>query len=306
MSRDLNQPPALDVRGVSHAFGENRVLHDVCFSLPAGQICGFVGPSGSGKSTLLRAILSTHPPDAGTVHVDGHLADRPSRDRGMVYQRYTLFPFKTALGNVTLGPLLDQTSLTRRLLAFWTVLDLKRRHRAEAAALLERVGLGDALHRYPSELSGGMQQRVAVAQALILKPSILLLDEPFGALDEATREDLQDMLLGFAQENRLARQENRRPPYTMLIVTHELNEALLVSERVIGLSQYWRWEDEGHQRNPGATIVYDRPAPVLELGTPRDPEQFRAQRQEIRDAVFEPDVRPGRWDYVDKPIAAAG
>jgi NitT/TauT family transport system ATP-binding protein len=133
-----------------------------------------------------------------------------------------------------------------------------------------------------------MCQRVAIAQALIMKPEILLLDEPFGALDEATREELQRMLLTLYLENQVAKQKGEKPPYTILIVTHELNEALYVGDRVLGLSQYWDWCDKGHATSPGATIVYDSIAPVYLPDEQRDFEALKAQREEIRRSVFDP------------------
>ena len=147
---------------------------------------------------------------------------------------------------------------------------------------MEKVGLAEAVKKYPSEMSGGMRQRVAIAQALIMEPRILLLDEPFGALDEATREELQLMLLHLYAENEEAVESGKEPPYTILIVTHELNEALYVSDRVIGLSQY---HEDGEN---GATIVYDRPAPVFRPTDPRDFEVFVKQREELRSFVFDP------------------
>ena len=163
-----------------------------------------------------------------------------------------------------------------------------QKHLEAADALLEKVGLGDAIHRYPHELSGGMRQRVAIAQALIMKPSILLLDEPFGALDEATREELQLLLLSLYEENCTAKANGEVPPYTILIVTHELTEALYVGDRVLGLSQYWDWKAAGLEASPGATIVYDKPAPVYAPGQIKRYEEFVTQREEIRRLVFEP------------------
>ena len=145
---------------------------------------------------------------------------------------------------------------------------------------------------YPAELSGGMRQRVAIAQAFILKPKIVLLDEPFGALDEATREDLQLMLLRFYQENLKAKQRGERPQYTIIIVTHELNEAIYVADRVIGLS---RFHTEGSQ---GAMVVYDRPCPVFHPDDPKDLSKFVEQREELRSAVFDPNYVKHHSKYV--------
>ncbi len=285
----------LHIDQVGHWFGDNKVLHQVELKVGRGQICAVVGPSGCGKSTLLRAIVGTHPSLAGKVVVTGAaggdmIVSAPGRDRGIVYQRYSLYPFLTAQENVAIGPILDRTSFAFRIFKHLEYRKLRAKLMDEAAELLERVSLGEAAERYPSELSGGMRQRVAIAQALIMKPEILLLDEPFGALDEATREDLQHLLLGLAAENRAAREAGEPPRHTIFIVTHELNEALYVGDRVLGLSQHWDWKAAGHTSSPGATIIYDKPAPVFRAGGERDMQSLRAQRQEIREVVFEPET----------------
>ena len=299
----------LQLRGVSHAFGPNKVLHDVNLDIVRGEIVGLVGPSGSGKSTLLNAILGTLCPTAGEVLVDGHPVDGPGRDRGIVYQRYTLFPYLTTLGNVAFGPMLDETKLWQRMLGMYRWSDLRKKHHVAAMAMLEKVGLAAAADRYPSELSGGMRQRVAVAQALVMRPSILLLDEPFGALDEATREELQSLLLGLYQENLAAKREGRKPPFTILIVTHELNEAMYVADRVVGLSQHWDWTADGIASCPGATIVYDKPAPVYAPDAERTFDDFLDERLLVRQVVFEPEPRRPRGEHVcfwDKVAAGEG
>ncbi|MEL7267782.1 MAG: ATP-binding cassette domain-containing protein, partial [Planctomycetota bacterium] len=205
---------------------------------------------------------------------------RPGRDVGIVYQHYTLYDFLTAKQNVAFGLKLDQTSIPYRLFNFPSWWKLRSEHQQQAVEFLQRVGLGDAVDRYPREMSGGMRQRVAIAQALIMRPKILLLDEPFGALDELTREELQLMLLNLYQENQMAKKNGEVPPFTILMVTHELNEAFYVSDRVLGLSQYHE-----HGEN-GATIVYDRPCPVYHPDDPRDFERFLEQREELRQVVF--------------------
>jgi NitT/TauT family transport system ATP-binding protein len=297
-------PLALHVQGVRHAFGSKRVLHDVNLQVPRGQFLSLVGPSGCGKSTLLRAVIGTHLPQEGRILVwrgastEGEPVTGPGRDRGIVYQHYSLFPFLTALENVAIGLMLDETSLPYRLFCWPAWRKIRKRHRAEATAMLERVKLQEALSLYPHEMSGGMRQRVALAQALIMKPEIILLDEPFGALDEATREDLQQLLLGLHDDNASASRRAGAVPYTLIIVTHELNEALLVGDRVVGLSQYWDWPAEQHPHCPGATIIYDRPAPIFKPSSAVELETFTQQRKEILKVVFDPASRFRRGQFI--------
>ncbi|MCR9291257.1 MAG: ATP-binding cassette domain-containing protein [bacterium] len=285
-------PTALEIRDLSHWFGDFRVLNHINLRIAAGQIVALVGPSGCGKSTLLKAILGTQPPSEGSVLVDGQEILAPSRRVGIVFQHYSLFDFLTAEANVAFGPKLDETSVAFRTFQFPQWRKLRKQHMQEAREFLERVKLAEACGKYPTELSGGMRQRVAIAQALILKPKILLLDEPFGALDEATRERLQMMLLGFYQENLLATKEGRTPEYTIVIVTHELNEAIYVANRVIGLS---RFHDDGDQ---GAMVVYDRPCPIFHPDDPKDLADFVEQREELRRAVFDPSYIKHHSKYV--------
>jgi len=295
---------ALHCQQVSHWFGPKRVLHEVEVQVPRGQFLSLVGPSGCGKSTLLRAILGTHRPHQGTIFVwppgnpDGVAVREPGPDRGIVYQQYSLYPFLTALENVAVGLMLDQTSFPFRIFQWpkWRL--LRKRHRAEAEAMLARVKLADALDLYPHEMSGGMRQRVALAQALIMKPEIILLDEPFGALDESTREDLQQLLLSLHEENVAKSRTGASPAYTLIIVTHELNEALLVGDRVVGLSQYWDWKCENHTSCPGATIIYDKTAPIFKTEHAAEREEFAHQREEIRRVVFDPAIPSKRTEHI--------
>jgi NitT/TauT family transport system ATP-binding protein len=292
----------LQCQGVSHWFGENKVLFDLNLEVQAGQFVGLVGPSGCGKSTLLRAILGTHPPHRGEILTlqNGRLAnaDRPGRDRGIVYQKYSLYPFLTALDNVALGLKLDQTTTAFRWFNWAGWAKKRREFRDRAGAFLEKVGLGQAMHLYPSQMSGGMQQRVAIAQALIMEPEIILLDEPFGALDEATREELQEMLLRLYEENAEVKAAGGKPPYTLIIVTHELNEAIRVGDRLVGLSQYWDWEADGHEHSPGATVVYDKAVPVFRPDERPEYELFDDIRREIRKYVYNPGVLQRRNEHV--------
>lgn len=296
----------LEVQHLSQAFGPKHVLCDVNLRIARGQIVSLVGPSGCGKSTLLRAILGTHPPSSGLVLMNGRPVAGPGRDRGIVYQRYSLFPNLTAEGNVALGPMLDESEFPSRWFRPYWYGELRKRHVAEAGRLLTKLKLDKALHQYPDQMSGGMCQRVAIAQALIMKPEILLLDEPFGALDEATREEMQQMLLDLYQENLAAQAAGKKPPYTILIITHELNEAMYVADRVLGLSQYWAWEEAGYKAPPGATIVYDHVSPVFRQDSETEAAAFVRQREKLRGVVFEPDPREPRdkhvlfWEQVER------
>jgi len=275
----------LSVENVCHQFGPKKVLYNVNLKIDAGEMVSFVGPSGCGKSTLLKDILGTQFPTSGEITVDSKKVEGPNRNVGIVYQHYSLYDFLTAQENVAFGLMLDQTSLfwpvnKSRFFNFFGWRKLRKTHLRQASELLEKLGLGAANNLYPNEMSGGMRQRVAIAQALIMKPKVLLLDEPFGALDEATREELQKMLLGFAQENLVAKKENKIPPHTIIMVTHELHEAIYVCDRVIGLSQYYIG---GHN---GATIIYDKPCPDFLSRKSEDLNLINAQKQDLRNVVF--------------------
>ena len=283
---------ALVVDDVHHWFGSKLVLGGVSFEVRAGQIVALIGPSGCGKSTLLRAVLGTHPPRKGTVLADGRPVSVPSRDVGIVYQNYSLYDFMTARENVAFGLKLDETSTPYRMFNMLSWWKLRKSHLKAADELLEKVQLRDAAKLYPSEMSGGMRQRVAIAQALIMKPKILLLDEPFGALDEATREELQLMLLRLYEENIDYIKRGEPAPYTIMMVTHELNEAIYVSDRILGLSQY---HSEGEK---GARIVYDKPAPVFNSTDNRDFAKFECQKDEIRQVVFDSEYNQHHKEFV--------
>ncbi|QNI51335.1 ABC-type nitrate/sulfonate/bicarbonate transport system/ ATPase component [Synechococcus sp. RS9915] len=196
------------VQNLSKQFGEKAVLEDINFSMQSGEFITFVGSSGCGKSTLLRLIAGLDHPSGGRIHVDGSPVGGPGPDRGMVFQKYSLYPWLTAADNVAFGMRLQGM----------TSADVRNR----TAYFLEVVGLQDAATKLPRELSGGMQQRVAIARALATNPSVLLLDEPFGALDLQIRETMQEFLLQLWQRSGL----------TVLLITHDVEEALVLAQRV--------------------------------------------------------------------------
>lgn len=194
----------------SFGYGAARkeVLHDVSFAVNSGEFVALVGSSGSGKSTVMRLIAGLEQPSAGAISIDGRPVTAPGSDRGMVFQKYSLYPWLTAAQNVAFG------------------MELQGRSRPEirerTAYFLEVVGLADAARRLPRELSGGMQQRIAIARALAAEPQVLLLDEPFGALDIQIRESMQEFLRDLWQRTGL----------TALLITHDLEEALLLAGTV--------------------------------------------------------------------------
>lgn len=196
------------VQNLCKRFGDKTVLEDINFSIQSGEFVTFVGSSGCGKSTLLRLIAGLDHPSGGRIQVDGSPVEGPGPDRGMVFQKYSLYPWLNAADNVAFGMRLQGM----------TSADVRDR----TAYFLEVVGLRDAATKLPRELSGGMQQRVAIARALATNPSVLLLDEPFGALDLQNRETMQDFLHKLWQRTGL----------TVLLITHDVEEALVLAQRV--------------------------------------------------------------------------
>jgi NitT/TauT family transport system ATP-binding protein len=230
-------------RNVAVEYGDKVVLENVRLRIEEGAFVSVVGPSGAGKSTFLRLVLGQEAPTRGRIELDDKkLRPEPGRDRGVVFQRYSVFPHLNALDNVTFG--LDcQGSMFRGRLT-----GAKRAAaRQQAAAMLEQVGLGHALEVYPAQLSGGMQQRLAIAQALIMRPRILLLDEPFGALDPGVRLDMHVLITELW----------RRHGLTILMVTHDIKEAFKLGTRVLALDK--RRHDPQAPNRYGSTVVYDFP-----------------------------------------------
>jgi NitT/TauT family transport system ATP-binding protein len=254
----LERPPKLVVRGLVKRYtgrGEEVVALDgIDLDVDAGGFVSLVGMSGCGKSTLLNIVAGLDLPTEGTVRVDGDDIVGPGPDRGVVFQAYSLFPWRTVADNVAFG--LECLRVGRA----------ERRERV--ADMLGVVGLTEFADRLPRELSGGMRQRVAIARALVTEPDLLLLDEPFGALDTQTRQSLHEFL----------RQVWHRTGATVLMVTHDVGEAVYLSERVVVLSS-----------RPGRVAdVVDVP-----FGRSRGPDVRRDQRfldieDEIGDLLRQP------------------
>jgi NitT/TauT family transport system ATP-binding protein len=245
---------ALSFCNVWVEYGEQVVLERINLEIAAGAFMSIVGPSGAGKSTFLRLVLGQERPSRGTITIGGKpLPPEPRPDRGVVFQRYSVFPHLTVLRNVLVGLEFEQSPILARLTG------APRRRAIEASdALIEAVGLTAHRDKYPSALSGGMQQRLAIAQALARKPQVLLLDEPFGALDPGTRAQMHALIKPLWRERGM----------TVIMVTHDIKEAFALGTRLIALN-HTRVDPQAPGRY-GASITYDfdlnRDTPVPVLG----------------------------------------
>ncbi|MBU0726501.1 MAG: ABC transporter ATP-binding protein [Alphaproteobacteria bacterium] len=252
----------LEISGVSRLFagakgGDVQALKPIDFTVADGEFVALLGPSGCGKSTLLRLVAGLDAPSTGSIALDGRPVTGPSPERGMVFQQPALYPWLTVRDNVGFG-LIEQGASTAE-------------SRAAAEELLAQVGLGDFAAQFPKALSGGMQQRVALARALAPNPEVLLLDEPFGALDTQTRGLMQELLLDVWERHRK----------TVLFVTHDIEEAIFLASRIIVMTA-----------RPGR-IKADVPVP---LPRPRDyhlrtAPEFYALRAELTDLVRDETLR---------------
>lgn len=269
-AKPAKAPDVVVFKGVTKSFGEGDkakvAIQDVSFAvedLPnIGELITLVGPSGCGKSTLLRIIagLKPHfPPTHGEVLVFDKPVHEPGPDRGLVDQKYSLLPHLTVKENIAFGLKLRGVPRAERL--------------DQAQDWVKKVGLEGSERKFPSELSGGMQQRVAIARALVCEPDVLLMDEPFSAVDAMTRALLQDLLLRIWTTI----------PVTILFVTHDVDEAVFLSERVISLG-----------RAPSGIsddIAIGLPAPRDQIATRAD-ERFIALRQRLFASIFQQEQQP--------------
>lgn len=243
----------VEVRKVSMVFGTggNRhvVFEDISFDVAPGSFVCIVGSSGCGKTTLLRQIAGLQMPTSGSIIFDGETVTRPSKDKAIVFQDYSkaLLPWRTVEGNIALS--LEAMGSSAESI------------KADIDDLLSKTGLTAAARKYPSQLSGGMQQRVQIARALALRPKIILMDEPFGALDAITRQSLQDELQALARERMM----------TVVFITHDLEEALYLGDTVIVLAS-----------NPGRIvrqIGVDLRRPRSQLETRENPTFLRLRHE---------------------------
>ena len=192
----------LEMRNIKKSFDGTEVLKDISLTVEKGEVLGIIGPSGSGKSTLLRCATDLEKPDSGEIHYEGTF--------GLVFQNFNLFPHYSVMKNITDAPLRVQKRKKDEVYQ-------------EARELLAKMGLSDKEQAYPYQLSGGQQQRVGIARALAASPEILLMDEPFGAVDEITRGQLQEELLRIYHQTQI----------TVLFVTHDIGEALKLGTKVL-------------------------------------------------------------------------
>jgi NitT/TauT family transport system ATP-binding protein len=244
----------ISIQNLTFTYGVQTVLQDISLHITAGDFVCLLGPSGCGKSTLLRLLAGLDSPTSGSINLDGIPVSGPGLDRGVVFQDYSLFPWMTAGQNIVLA--LEQVIPGKKM----------SEYREIAQAYLEMVGLNDAFGKLPGKLSGGMRQRAAIARAFAVNSPVLLMDEPFGALDAITRARLQDLLLQLWQQN----SEQRK---TVFFVTHDVEEAILLANTVVVLGL-----------NPGAVKG------VFEIDLPRPrirQELFRTDRfQILRDTLI--------------------
>ena len=233
----------ITVRRLWKEYGDHVVLENLNLQIKDRDFVTIVGASGCGKTTFLRLLLGIEAPSRGEILIDGApLAAEPNADRGIVFQRYSLFPHLTALENLLLAldfadaPLVGRLFGARRRVAV-----------SKAERMLEEVGLHGARDKYPAQLSGGMQQRLSIAQSLLREPKILLLDEPFGALDPGLTADMHALLKRLWQEHRM----------TIFMITHDLKESFTLGNRVLVFDKL-RHDPQAPEAY-GATVTYDIP-----------------------------------------------
>lgn len=242
----------VSVRNVWMHYGDQVVLENLRLEVGDHEFVTIVGASGCGKSTFLRLLLGTEQPTRGSILIDGEpIRPEPDPSRGIVYQRCSLYPHLTAIGNLVLGLELRRSRLLGRLFG------AKRRAAVhEAEAMLEAVGLAAARDRYPSQLSGGMQQRLAIAQAVICQPKILLLDEPFSALDPGITGDMHELIRRLWTDHRM----------TIFMASHDIRESFQLGTRILTFDKV-RHDPQAPEAY-GASITYDIPLNRARAATP--------------------------------------
>lgn len=233
----------IEAKNLWKEYGSAVILENISVDVEEGEFVTIVGTSGCGKTTFLKMLLGIETPSRGQLFLDSELIpDEPSPERGIVFQRYSVFPHLNVIDNVTIGEEFSNGGVFARLFG-----NKKRDARARALEMLDAVGLSHAATRYPSELSGGMQQRLAIAQALLKEPRILLLDEPFGALDPGISKEMYELTLKLWESAGL----------TIFMITHDLSEAFHLGSRLWVFDKFR--VDPQEPNRYGSKITYDIP-----------------------------------------------
>ncbi|WJZ03211.1 ABC transporter ATP-binding protein [Corynebacterium freiburgense] len=244
----------VELRDITKSYGSTTIIQTTNITISQGEFVSILGPSGCGKSTILSMIAGLAFPSSGTIFTNGQQITSPGPDRGMVFQHHALLPWMTAQGNIEFGLKSARPELTAT------------ERRAVAARFLDQVGLAHAASRRPARLSGGMQQRVGLARAFAVDPEILLLDEPFGALDALTRRELQLQLRNVWEANRR----------TVIMVTHDVDEAILLSDRILVMAQ-----------GPESSVIAD-----IEVALESDTESLRRKLLGLLEHSPQPKLEP--------------
>lgn len=244
----------IEAKNLWKKYGDQVVLERINVSVQEGEFVTLVGASGCGKSTFLKMLLGTESPSQGELLMDGkQIRDEPDRDRGIVFQQYSVFPHMTVLENVMATKAFACRGVTGYLFG-----KQRKAAREEALEMLDKVGLSQSQDKYPSALSGGMQQRLAIAQAFLAKPRILLLDEPFGALDPGIRQDMHALVLDLWKAYKM----------TVFMVTHDIKEGFYLGTR---LWVFDKNRDDPHAPGRfGASITFDIPVGKIDHDTYQD------------------------------------
>jgi len=251
-TRSLNRDPFLVIDNISKTYGSHTVLDGIDLTVYEGEFVCFIGHSGCGKSTLLDMVSGFRTPSKGEVRLETKRITQPGPDRMVVFQNYSLLPWMSAFDNIYLGvnsvyP--DKSKVEKEKIV--------RQH-------LELVGLSDAADKKPGELSGGMKQRVSIARALALRPKVLVLDEPFGALDAITKEELQEELLKIWRDHQV----------TVLMITHDIDEALFLGDRLVMMTN-------GPAAKIGEILEIPFPRPRDRTSIMEDPEYYNLRNHAL-------------------------
>lgn len=231
----------INAKNIWKSYGDNIILENVNFAMEAGEFCALVGPSGCGKTTFLRMLLGVEEATRGKLLFEGgDYPNEPSDDRGIVFQRYSTLNHLNVIDNVVIGLEFEKSKFFGKLFG-----NEKKKAYEKADEILEAVGLKDSRSKYPHELSGGMKQRLSIAQSLVKKPKLLLLDEPFGALDPGISQDMHELLLSI----------HSKLNFGVVMVTHDISEAFKLGTRVLVFDKVK--VDKDYPNRYGSTIVND-------------------------------------------------